>query len=95
MTILLHEYIRFREDNYRWHREGHIWEGRECANGTYGHIGISANGIVRAACWWDSGCADGPYGLLAGSIVMRRYYCIGSLDSGRQTGDGVVRAAFW
>ena len=34
-------------------------------------------------------------GLIAGSVVMRRYYCIGSLDSGRQTGDGVARAAFW
>ena len=62
------------------------------ANGTYGHIRISTDESVRAACRWDSGCADGLYGLLAGSVVMRRYYCIGSLDSGRQTGDGIVRA---
>ena len=61
----------------------------------YGHIGISTDGIVRAACQWDSGCADGPYGLIASIVVMRRCYCIGSLDLGRQTGDGVARAAFW
>ena len=59
VTILSHEYIRFGEYNHRWHRKGRIWEGRECANGTYGHIGISANGIVRAACRWDSGCVMG------------------------------------
>ena len=51
-------------------------------------------------CQWNrEGCLSvGQWmcdGLIAGSVVMRRYYCIGSLDLGRQTGDGVARAAFW
>ena len=44
-----------------------FWEGRECVNGTYGHIRISADESVRATCWWDSGCANGLHGSMIGS----------------------------
>ena len=69
-----------------------LQEGRECANGTYGHIRISANESVRAACRWDTGCANGSHGSMVGSTIMRRYYRMSTLDSGRQTTDGIVRA---
>ena len=41
-----------------------IWVDRGCANGLYGHTGISADKSVRATCLWDSGCVDGPNGLI-------------------------------
>ena len=69
-------------------------EGRECANGTYGHIRISADESVRAACRWDSGCANGSHGSMVGSAIMRRYYRMSTLDLGRITTDGIARAAF-
>ena len=68
--------------------------GRGCANGSYGHTGISADKSVRASCRWDSGCANGSHGSMVGSAIMRRYYCMSSLDSGRITTDGIARAAF-
>ena len=71
-----------------------LQEGRECANGSYGHIRISADESVRAACRWDTGCANGSHGFMVGSAIMRRYYRMSSLDLGSITTDGIVRAAF-
>ena len=68
--------------------------GRGCANGSYGHIRISADGIMRTSYQWDSGCANGLHGLMVGTIVIQQCYCMGSLDLGRQTSNGIVRAAF-
>ena len=65
------------------------------ANGTYGHIRISADESVRAACRWDSGCANGSHGSMVGSAIMQQYYRMSSLDSGRITTDGIVRATLW
>ena len=45
-------------------------EGRECTNGSCGHIRISADRSMRATCRWDSGCANGLYALMAGSVDM-------------------------
>ena len=47
-----------------------LWEGRECANCSCGHIRISADRSVRAVCLWDSRCANGSYVLMAGSVDM-------------------------
>ena len=64
-------------------------------NGTYGHIGISADGIVRATCRCDTGCANDCMGPMVGSTIMRQYYHMSSLDLGRQITDGIVRATCW
>ena len=64
-----------------------IREGRGCANGTYGHIRISADESVRAACQWNR-----SHGSMVGSTSMQQYYCMGTLDLGRQTTDGIARA---
>ena len=92
VTIVSHGYIICEEANCRWHREGRDSGGQGMANGTYGHIRISADESVRAACRWDTGCANGSHGSMVGSAIMRRYYRMSTLDSGRQTTDGIVRA---
>ena len=78
-------------DSGRWTVDGIVRatfsDGRECANCSCGHIRIITDGIMRT-CRWDSGCANGSYGLMVGSIIMRQYYRMGSLESARQTGDG-------
>ena len=47
-----------------------ISRGRGCTHGSYGHIRIGADGIVRASYRWDSGCANGSYGLMVGTVVI-------------------------
>ena len=92
-TILSHGYIRSGEDNYQWHSEGHIWEGRDCANGTYGHIRISADESVRAACRWDSGCANGSHGSMIGSkyaTILSHGYIRSGEDNYRWHREGCI-----
>ena len=48
-----------------------ISRGRGCTHGSYGHIRIGADGIVRAGYRWDSGCVNGSYGLMVGTVVIR------------------------
>ena len=91
-TILSHGYIRSGEANTDGIARAVIQVGRGCANGSYGHTGISADKSVRAACWWDAGCANTSHGSMVRSASMRRYYRMGTLDLGRQTTDGIARA---
>ena len=92
VTIVSHGYIICEEANCRWHHEGRDSGGQGMVNGTYGHIRISADESVRAACWWDTGCANTSHGSMIGCAIMRRYYLMSTLDLGRQTTDGIARA---
>ena len=72
-----------------------VWQDEECANGMYGPIRPSANGIASTAFWGDSGHVNSSHGLTVGSINIQRYRRMSSSHPGKQTADGIVRTMIW
>ena len=72
-----------------------FWKDRGCASSSYRLIRISADNIVRANFWRDSRRANCSYGLAVGSIVIRLYHCMGSLNSRRHSADGMKAVFGW
>ena len=70
-----------------------FWKDRGCVSSSYRLIRISANNIVRANFWRDSRCANCSYGLAVGSIAIRLYHCMGSLNSWRHSAN-CMKAVF-
>ena len=50
MTISPYGLILFRRQTGDGIGRPPFWQGRGCVNNSYGHIRISADGIVRACC---------------------------------------------
>ena len=72
-----------------------VWWDEECANGMYGPIRPSADGIASTAFFGDSGHVNSSHGLTVGSINIQRYCHMSSSHPGKQTADGIVRTTIW
>ena len=93
--ISLHGLIRIGGGKLSMRFQGpHFGGARGPTNGSWQVIQISANRVVRAAFWWDSGHVNSSYGLVVRCISIWRYYHMDSFNSAGQTTDGYHKGCF-